>query len=387
MRLANRIQKVAPSLTLAIEAKAKQLKQQGIDVISFSAGEPDFDTPDHIKAKAIEALNKGMTKYTPASGTLELRKAIAEKLERENGLKYTAEQVVVSCGAKHSIYNVTQVLLEQGDECVFSSPFWLSYPEMVTLAGAKSVIVPTTLESGYKMTPEALEKAITPKTKLLILNSPSNPTGAVYSKEELIAFGKICVKKNVFILSDEIYEKLVYGGEKHYSIGALDPSFLPLTITVNGASKSYAMTGWRLGYAACPLEIAKAVSSLQSHSTSNPTSFAQEGFLEAIKNGNADAERMRVSFEKRLHLISDLISKLPKVKFYKATGAFYVFCDISAFGIKSLQFSDRLLDEAKVAVVPGIAFGDDHAIRLSFAISEANIQEGIRRIGEWLKRL
>ncbi len=387
MRLANRVQKVTPSLTLAIEAKAKQLKQQGMDIISLSAGEPDFDTPDFIKQKAIESLQKGFTKYTPANGTLDLRKAISEKLARDNQLTYSPEEIVVSCGAKHAIYNVLQVLLEEGDEAIFQSPYWLSYPEMVTLASAKSVVLPTTLESGYKLEPEALLRAITPKTKLLILNSLSNPTGLVYSKEELIQFAEICKKKSIFILSDEIYEKLMYDGVKHYSIGALDPGIKDLTITVNGASKSYAMTGWRMGYAACPKEIAKAVSSLQSHSTSNPTSFAQEGFLEAIRNGDTEVEKMRVVFEKRRDLIVSLVSKIPKLKCFRPSGAFYLFCDISGLKVKSLLFADRLLDEAKVAVVPGVAFGDDQAIRLSFATSEKNIQEGIRRISDFISKL
>lgn len=386
IRLASRVQKVAPSLTLAIEAKAKQLKQQGQNIISFSAGEPDFDTPEFIKAKTIESLKKGFTKYTPASGTLELRKAISEKLLKENGLSYSPEEIIVSCGAKHAIYNVIQVLLEEGDECIFSSPFWLSYPEMVTLASAKSVVVPTTLESGYKMTADQFERAITPRTKLLIINSPSNPTGAVYSKDELIQFAEICKKKSIFILSDEIYEKLIYNGKRHYSIGALVPGVRDLTITVNGASKSYAMTGWRMGYAACPKEIAKAVASLQSHSTSNPTSFAQEGFLEGVLHGDSEVERMRLVFEKRRDLIVDLVSKIPNLKYFKAEGAFYLFCDISAFKMKSLELADKLLEEAKVAVVPGIAFGDDRTIRLSFATSETNITEGVRRIGEWLAK-
>lgn len=387
MRLANRVQKVQPSLTLAIEAKAKQLKEQGINVISFSAGEPDFDTPDFVKAKAIEALHKGLTKYTPANGTLALRKAISEKLARDNALQYTPEEIVVSCGAKHAIYNVLQALLEEGDECVFQAPYWLSYPEMVTLAEAKSVIIPTTLESGYKMKPEDLERAITSKTKLVIINSPSNPTGMVYTKDELTQFGEIIKKKGVFVLSDEIYEKLVYGNQKHYSIGALVPGLKDLTITVNGGSKSYAMTGWRMGYAACPKEIAKAVSSLQSHSTSNPTSFAQEGFLEAILKADGEAEKMRVVFERRRSFMIDLVNKIPKMKCFNPEGAFYLFCDISGFKLKSLDFAARLLDEAKVAVVPGIAFGDDQAIRLSFATSDANITEGIRRISEFVQKL
>lgn len=385
-RLANRIRKVSPSLTLAIEAKAKQMKQQGVDVVSLSAGEPDFDTPEFIKAKAIEALNKGLTKYTPAVGTLELRKAISEKLAKENNLSYAPEDIVVSCGAKHSIFNAIQVLIEEGDEVVIPGPFWLSYPEMVTLAGGRCVVVPTSLQSGYKMTARELEAALTPKTKIVIINSPSNPTGCVYTKEELTAFGEICAERSVLVLSDEIYEKLTFDGAKHYSIGALVPGLKDLTITVNGASKSYAMTGWRLGYAACPREIAEAVGSLQSHSTSNPTSFAQEGFVEAILDGSADAERMRVAFERRRNLMAELLGKIPKLRFLKPQGAFYLFCDISGFGLSSMEFSRRLLEEAGVAVVPGVAFGDNHAIRTSFATSEDNIKKAIQRIADWASR-
>ena len=385
MRLANRIQKVQPSLTLAIAAKAKQMKQQGIDLVSFSAGEPDFDTPEPIKQKAIESLKSGFTKYTPASGTPELKAAIAQKLAQENGLNYQPEQIIVSCGAKHSIYNVLQVLVNEGDEVIFGSPYWLSYPEMVTLAGGRSVVIETPLESGYKIKPEQLESAITPKTKLIILNSPSNPTGAVYNRDELKALAAIAVKKNVCVLSDEIYEKLIFDGADHVSIGALMPEMNDLAITVNGASKAYSMTGWRLGYAACPADIAKAVSSLQSHSTSNPTSFAQVGFLEAIQHGESAVQKMKAEFEKRRNLMVELFSQIKGVKYFKPAGAFYLFLDISEFKLTSVEFADKLLDEAKVALVPGIAFGDDHAVRLSFAASEKNIREGIRRIGEWLK--
>ncbi len=387
VNLAKRIQKVTPSMTLAIEAKAKRLKQEGVDVISFSAGEPDFDTPSQIKQSAIDSLNKGFTKYTPASGTVELRKAISEKLAQENHLSYTPDQIVVSCGAKHAIYNVLQVLIEKGDEVIISSPFWLSYPEMVTLAEGKSVILKTEFKDGYCPSPQALEKLITKKTKVLILNSPSNPTGAVLSKELLTEIVKIAKKHSFFILSDEIYEKLIFDGREHYSIGALDPAILERTITVGGASKTYAMTGWRLGFSAAPKPIAEACASLQSHSTSNPTSFAQAGYLEALKSGEPDVKKMRTAFEKRRDLIFSLVSGIPKLKPFKPSGAFYLFIDISETKLTSLQFSDRLLDEAKVAVVPGVAFGDDHAVRVSFANSEPLIEAGIARIREWLKKI
>ena len=387
MSLAKRIQKVTPSMTLAIEAKAKRLKQEGVDVISFSAGEPDFDTPSQVKQAAVDALDNGFTKYTPASGTVELRKAISEKLARENGLTYTPEQIVVSCGAKHSLYNIIQVLVEAGDEVIIPAPYWLSYPEMVTLAGGTSVILETQFKDGYLPNAQALEKVITPKTKVLILNSPSNPTGAVISKElfkEIIAVAK---KHSFFILSDEIYEKLIYDGGKHYSIGALDPEILSRTITVGGASKAYAMTGWRLGFSAAPKPIAEACGSLQSHSTSNPTSFAQVAYLEALKKAEPEVQKMRAVFEKRRDFIYDLVKAVPKLKPFKPSGAFYLFVDISETKMTSLQFSDRLLDEAKVAVVPGIAFGNDHTIRLSFATSDQLIESGISRIREWLKKI
>lgn len=385
MQLSKRIQKVTPSLTLSIDAKAKRLKQEGVDVISFSAGEPDFDTPETIKQAAIISLQKGLTKYTPVSGTIDLRRAIAEKLNKENSLPYTADQIVVSCGAKHSLYNVVQVLIEEGDEVIIPAPYWLSYPEMVTLAGGKSVILKTRLEDGYLFTPDELEKAITPKTKLLILNSPSNPTGLVYSKEFLLKIIEIAKKHSFFIISDEIYEKLVFDHLEYYSIGALDRSIFDRIITVGGASKAYAMTGWRLGYAASTKEIADACASLQSHSTSNPVSFVQPAFIEALRNCSLRVQEMRAIFEKRRDLIFQLVSDISNLKPFRPSGAFYLFVDISKTKMSSLTFADRLLDEAKVAVVPGIAFGDDQAIRLSFAASETAIQSGISRIRDWLR--
>jgi aspartate aminotransferase len=387
MHLANRIQKVAPSLTLAISAKAKRLKKEGVDIISFSAGEPDFDTPDAIKAAAIQALQKGATKYTPASGTLELKEAISKKLAQENQLTYAADQIVVSCGAKHAIYNALQVLINKGDEVIIPGPYWLSYPEMVTLAGGTSKILNTTIEREYLFDPKALEALITKKTKVLILNSPSNPSGAVMDKSMLTAIAAISKKHSFYIISDEIYEHLVYDSRKHVAIGALDPEILERTITVNGASKCYSMTGWRLGFLAAPKAVAKACTSLQSHSTSNPTAFAQAGYLYALQNGAADIERMRVQFEKRRNMMVDLVKSIPKLKCFTPGGAFYLFVDISETKLKSLDFADRLLDEAKVAVIPGVAFGDDHAIRLSFATSEDQIELGCSRLREWLKKI
>lgn len=385
--LSKRITKVTPSQTLAITAKAKALKAQGVDVISLSAGEPDFDTPDFIKEAAIEALRKGVTKYTPAEGTLELRKAIAAKLKRDQGLTYTPDQIVVSCGAKHSIYNLFQILLEAGDEAVIPSPYWLSYPEMATLAGAKSVFVETKESEEFKLKPEQLEKALTKRSKILVLNSPSNPTGAVYRKKELEALVPILLKHpQVWILSDEIYEKLIFDGGNHVSIAQLHPEMTKRTLLVNGASKAYAMTGWRMGYAACPKEIAEAAGSLQSHSTSNPTSFAQAGAVVALEKGESEAKRMCGIYEKRRDLFLSELKKIPKIKAFPPQGAFYVFVNIEAAGLGSLQFTERLLGEARVAVVPGISFGSDRHVRLSFACSEKDLLESSRRIREWIEK-
>ena len=386
--LSNRITKVTPSLTLSITAKAKALQAQGIHVISLSAGEPDFDTPEFIKEAAIQALRKGVTKYTPAEGTLELRKAIASKLKRDQGLTYAPDQIVVSVGAKHSIFNLFQVLLNEGDEVLIPSPYWLSYPEIVTLSGGKSVFIETREEHEFKMTPEQLEKHITPRTKILVLNSPSNPTGAVYRRKELEALVPILLKhSHVWILSDEIYEKLIFDGVGHTSIASLHPEMAKRTLLVNGHSKAYAMTGWRMGYAACAKEIAEACSTLQSHSTSNPTSFAQAGAVVALEKGDAEAKKMCEVFEKRRNLFISELKKIPKLKPFSPQGAFYLFVNIEATGIDSMRLAERLLDEARVAVVPGKVFGSDRHIRLSFACSEKDILEAARWIGDWVKKL
>lgn len=363
------------------------MQAEGKNVISFGAGEPDFDTPRAIRKAAEQALRDGHTRYTPESGIQPLRAAIAEKLKRENNIEYEADEIVVSCGAKHSIYNTIQVLIDDGDEAILPSPYWLSYPEMVTLAGGKAVALATTEESEFKITPAELERAITPRTKLFILNSPSNPTGAVYTEAELRAIAEVLRPRNIFIISDEIYEKLIYDGIKHFSIASIDNEIRSKTVTVNGHSKTYAMTGWRIGYLAAPREIAKAVSTLQSHSTSNPTSFAQYGALEAFKLSNEDIEKFRKKFERRRNLIFRLAKKVPRLATFKPSGAFYLFCDISDTGLGSIQFSERLLEEKHVAVVPGIVFGSDKHIRLSFATSEDLIKEGIERIAEWMRTL
>lgn len=387
--LSNRVAKVTPSLTLSITAKAKALKAQGIDVISLSAGEPDFDTPDFIKEAAIDALRKGMTKYTPAEGTLELRKAISEKFKRDQGLACPPDRIVVSSGAKHSIFNLIQVLINNGDEVLIPSPYWLSYPEMVTLAGGRSVFMETDEGGEFKIKPAQLEKAITAQSKILILNSPSNPTGTVYRRKELEALVPVLLKHpNLWILSDEIYEKLIFDGETHTSIASLHPEIAKRTLLVNGHSKAYAMTGWRMGYAACPSrEIAEAVSTYQSHSTSNPTSFAQAGAQAALEKGDPEAKRMCEVFEKRRNLFVSELQKIPKLKVFTPQGAFYVFVNIESTGLDSMRLTERLLEEARVAVVPGIVFGSGRHIRLSFACSEKDLLESSRRIGDWIQKL
>ncbi len=388
--LSHRIAKVTPSLTLSITAKAKAMKAHGIDVISLSAGEPDFDTPDFIKEAAIEALREGTTKYTLTEGTLELRRAIAEKLKRDQGLVYTPGQIVVSCGAKHSIFNLFQVLLNEGDEVLIPSPYWLSYPEMVTLSGGKNVFIETSETSEFKITPSQLEKTVTPKSKILVLNSPSNPTGAVYRRKELEALVPILLKyPSLWILSDEIYEKLIFGEEKHVSIASRDREIKERTLLVNGHSKAYAMTGWRIGYSACPKEVAEAVSNFQSHTTSNPTSFAQVGARTALQDGRAEGEirKWRATFEDRRDVILRELAMIDKIKAFKPQGAFYVFVNIEATGLDSMRFTERLLEEARVAVVPGKVFGSDRHIRLSFACSEKDLLEASRRLRDWIRKL
>jgi len=386
--LARRVAHLTPSATLAIESKAKRLKSEGRDVISFGAGEPDFDTPAYIKDAAIEALRKGFTKYTPVQGTLELRKAIAEKLKRDNQLDYSPEEIVVSCGAKHSIYNLIQVLVEEGDEVLTPAPYWLSYPEMVSLSGGKSVFIPTSEKTEFKITLPLLKKALTSHSKVLILNSPSNPTGAVYTEKELRELSQVVKERGLLVISDEIYEKLIFDGRKHFSIASVDEETKRLTATVNGHSKTYAMTGWRIGYLAAEKSIAQAVSSLQSHSTSNPTSFAQVGAEAALwMEDRTDVERVRVLFQTRRDLIFNETSRIKRLSPFKPQGAFYLFIDIDKTGLRSVPFCEKLLEEKQVACVPGLAFGSDRHIRLSFATSEENIMKGIARIREFVDSL
>lgn len=386
MKFSERALKLTPSITLEITAKAKALKAEGQDVVSLSAGEPDFDTPGPIKDACIESLQKGNTKYTPATGALDLKKAICEKLKRDNGLDYKPENIVVSCGAKHSLYNLLQVILNPGDEVIIPAPYWLSYPEMVTLGGGKSVIIETKEEDGFVPTTEDIKKMITPKTKAFILNSPSNPTGGVWSESQMKELAELAKKHSFLIISDEIYEKLLYEGLTHTSIASLDDEVKKLAVTVNGMSKSYSMTGWRLGYLAAEKGIVKLLSGLQSHSTSNPTSFAQAGGVASLDPKMEEkVNEMHKKFTARRQLILDELAKVPSLKAFPPKGTFYVFVNISKTGMDSMEFSTKLLDEAKVAVVPGAAFGAPNHVRMSFATSEENIVKAVRRIAEFLK--
>ncbi len=387
MELNERITAITPSLTLAIDAKAKALVAAGQSVCGFGAGEPDFDTPEHIKEAAAKALRDGKTKYAPNDGIMELRAAIAEKLLAENKLSYKTEQILVSNGAKHSLFNIFMALCREGDEILIPAPFWLSYPEMVRVAGGKPVMVRGSEAHGLKVTPAQLEAAITPRTRALIINSPSNPTGMVYTREELRALAEVAVRHNLYIVSDEIYERMVYDGAEAISVGSLSPEIFKRTITVNGFSKPYAMTGWRLGYYAGPVEIVKAGSALQSHSTSAPNTFAQYGAVAALRGPQDCVARMVVAFDERRRYLHKRLTNMPGVTCVCPTGAFYVFPNISAFGLKSVVFADRLLEAEKVAVVPGLPFGADENIRLSYACSMSNIEEGMTRIERFLSKL
>jgi len=385
--ISQRAASLSPSLTLAIDAKAKQMKAEGQDVVGFGAGEPDFDTPQHIKDAAAEALAKGFTKYTPSSGIPELRQAVADKFKRDNGLTYKPSQIIISCGGKHSCYNVILATCQEGDEVIIPAPYWLSYPEMVKLAGAKPVILPTTDKTEFKVTPDQLRAAITPRTRLFILNSPSNPTGTIYEPEEIKALGDVCVEKGVLIMSDEIYEKLVYDGARHVSVATFSQAHYEHTIIVHGLAKAYSMTGWRLGYLAAPEPIAKAIDAIQSHSTSNPTSFAQKGGVAALNGPQDHLAAWLAEYSKRRLFAWQKLNSIPGVSCVNARGAFYLFPNISGTGLKSTEFCARLLEQEKVAAVPGIAFGADDYIRISYATSMANIEKGLERMERFCRSL
>ena len=386
-QISKRAASLAPSLTLAITAKAKELRAAGEDVIGLGAGEPDFDTPEHIKEAAVKALADGFTKYTPASGTPELRAATARKFERENGLQYDPQQIIISCGGKHSCYNVMLACCQEGDEVIIPAPYWLSYPEMVKLAGASPVIVETTDSTEFKVTPDQLRDAINDRTRIFILNSPSNPTGSVYTPEEIRALGDVCVEKGVLIMSDEIYEKLIYGDTKFLSVAACSPEHQAHTIIVHGLAKAYSMTGWRIGFTAAPLPIAKAIGAIQSHSTSNPTSFAQVGAVQALEGPQDHLEMWLGEFNKRRSVAFEKLNAIDGISCVNAQGAFYLFPNISGTGMKSADFCERLLAEAKVAAVPGVAFGSDDYIRISYATSMANIEEALGRLEQFVRGL
>ena len=387
MKLASRVNQVTPSLTLAIDSLAKEMKKNGEDVCSFSAGEPDFDTPTHIRAAAKKALDEGKTRYGPAAGEAGLRKAIAEKLLRDNQLAYNADNVIVTNGGKQSLYNLIMALIEAGDEVIIPAPYWLSYPEMVTLAGGTSVIVNTSLENQYKITPEQLEAAITPKTKLFVLNSPSNPTGIVYTPEEIAALAEIVVEKDILVVSDEIYEKILYDGAIHRSIASFGPEIFQRSIISNGFAKAFSMTGWRVGYIAGPVEIVKAMTKIQGHSTSNVCTFAQYGAIAALESPQDCIEEMVKAFSERRQYILERVRAIPGLNCPTPNGAFYVFIDISQTGLKSRDFCQKLLETQKVAAIPGIAFGADDCIRLSYATDLKTIEKGFDRIDKFIGSL
>lgn len=381
--ISKNVSELAPSLTLSITSQAKALKKQGVDVLSFGAGEPDFNTPAHITEAAIKALQDGQTRYTESSGLIELREAISAKFEMDNGLKYSPSQISVNCGAKHSCYNAILAVCNPGDEVIIPAPYWTSYPEMVRLVGAVPVIVETKAEDGWKITPEQFEEAMSPLTKMIILNSPGNPTGSVYSKDELEKIAEIAVGEDIVILSDEIYEKLVYGENKHISIASLGKEVSDLTITVNGFSKAYAMTGWRLGYTAAPKAIADAIDTIQSHTTSNPTTFAQYGAIAALNGDQQIVADMREEFNVRREFMLARLQGIKNIRVVEPWGAFYFLVNIEPIGIKSVNFAEKLLSKQKVAAVPGIAFGEDYTIRFSYATSLDVINGGMDRFEEF----
>ncbi|NOX20521.1 MAG: pyridoxal phosphate-dependent aminotransferase [Nitrospirae bacterium] len=397
MMIAERATRIKPSPTLQMDTRAKEMKAQGIDVLSFSVGEPDFDTPEHIKEAAIRALREGKTKYTPVGGIPELKEAIIEKFKRDNGLDYKPEEIIVSCGAKHSLYNIAQAILSPGDEVIIPSPYWVSYPAQVLLNDGIPVVVETSEDEGFTLSAEALKEKITPKTKAIMLNYPSNPTGLTYSVDALSKIAEIAIENNIYIISDEVYEKLLYDGLKHTSIASLSEEVKSKTLVVNGISKAYSMTGWRIGYTAGPAEIIKAMTKIQSQSTSNPTSIAQWASVEALKGPQDFLDDMVAEFDQRRKLLVDELNKIDGISCRMPQGAFYAFPNITGvLGKKTPEgevISDSsalamyLLEKAHVALVPGSAFGAEGYIRISYATSRENILEGVKRIREALDRL
>jgi aspartate aminotransferase len=389
LSLAKRVSALTPSTTLAITAKAKEMKAQGIDVIALGAGEPDFNTPQHIIQAAYDSLVEGHTKYTPSGGTAQLKDAVINKFKQDQNLTYTPSEIIVTSGAKHALYTLFQVLLDEGDEVIIPTPYWVSYPEQVKLAGGNPVIVEGKQENSYKITPEQLADSITERTKAVIINSPSNPTGMIYSSDELKALGQVCLENNVLIVSDEIYEKLVYDGNSHTSIAELSEELKKQTIIINGVSKSHSMTGWRIGYAAGNETIIKAMTNLASHSTSNPTTTSQYGAVAAYMGDQQTVEDMRKSFEERLNIVFEKLNNIPGFDCIKPQGAFYLFPNVKEAarltGYENVDiFVQALLEEAKVAVIPGSGFGSEDNIRLSYATSLDSMEQAIARIHEFV---
>ena len=396
MGIAKRAQAIKPSPTLATAAKAKAMKAQGIDVVDFGVGEPDFETPENVKQAGIKAIQSGFTKYTPAGGTDELKEAVLEKFKRDNGLQYDKTQILISCGAKHSLYNIAEALFDPGDEVIIPSPYWVSYPDQVLLNDALPVIVETTEAEGFKLSAKKLEQAVTKKTKALVLNSPSNPTGLAYDKKALEDIAALAVRHNLYVISDEIYEKLIYDGFTHTSIASLGKEIKDLTIVVNGVSKSHAMTGWRIGYAAGPKDVITAMANIQSQSTSNPSSISQKAAVEALRGPQDFIGTMNIEFDKRRKYMVERLNKIKGVSCLMPVGAFYAFPRISSLFGKSLNgkvvknsadLATLLLEEAKVALVSGDAFGADAYIRLSYATSMDSIKKGLDRIEQMINSL
>lgn len=381
--IADKFSQIAPSLTLAITAQAKKMQAEGQDIASFGAGEPDFDTPQHIKDAAIEALQAGRTKYTAVTGIPELRKAIADKLLKENHIEYSPNQISVNCGAKHSCYNAILACCNPGDEVIIPAPYWTSYPDMVRLVGAEPFIVETKRENQWKLTPEEFADSISGATRMLILNSPNNPTGSVYTKAEIEALVEVAASEDIIILSDEIYEKLLYNGKKHVSTASVSEAAKRLTITINGFSKVYSMTGWRLGYTAAPPEIAEVIDTIQSHTTSNPTTFAQYGALAALQGDQSFVNDMVEEYDMRRQYMLSRLQKIRNIEVVEPDGAFYFLVDTTKMGLSSMNLSEKLLSRYRVAAVPGLAFGHDHSVRLSYATSLDVIKKGLDRFEEF----
>ncbi|URR34686.1 pyridoxal phosphate-dependent aminotransferase [Thermosynechococcus sp. HN-54] len=387
MDWATRVMRVTPSVTLAIDAKAKAMRAAGEDICSFSAGEPDFDTPAHIREAAKAALDQGKTRYGPAAGEPALRQAIATKLNNDNHLPYRAENILVTNGGKQALFNLMLALINPGDEVIIPAPYWVSYPEMVHLASGTPVIVATTAETGYRITPAQLEDAITPKTRLFVLNSPSNPTGMVYTPAEIRELAAVIVRHQLWVVSDEIYEKILYDGAQHLSIGAVNEAVFERTIVCSGFAKAYAMTGWRVGYIAGSEDLIKATTKIQSHSTSNVCTFVQYGALAALEGSQDCVAEMVAAFHERRAYMYERICEIPRLRCLKPRGAFYLFVDISETGLGSVEFCDRLLEEERVATIPGKAFGMDDHIRLSYATDLATIEKGLTRLAKFVERL